>query len=103
MLKMAALTTAIAVSLFAGDGARAGETGTSLIKGAGPNCFRIQMQETGTKYAVDYASTSTSATIGFVAMLVDYSGWTTITIETDWTQAKYCADGTFYRITGIRF
>jgi hypothetical protein len=103
MLKRATIAAAAAVLAFSGNSAMATETGTAQLIGAGPNCFKIYIQESGTKYAVDYASTSTSATIGFVSMLVDFSGWTTITIETDGTQPKDCADGTFYRIIGMHF
>ena len=103
MLKRATIAAAAAVLAFSSNSAMATETGTSQLIGAGPNCFKIHIQESGTKYAVDYASTATSATIGFLAMLVDYSGWTTITIETDGTQPKDCGDGTFYRIIGVHF
>ena len=103
MLKRATIAAAAAVLAFGGNSAMATETGTAQLIGAGLNCLKIYIQESGTKYAVDYASTSTSATIGFVAMLADYSGWTTITIETDGTQPKDCSDGTFYRIIGVHF
>ena len=94
------LAAAVALAIGITTAAHA-ETGTSELAGADFYCFRIQIKETGARYAVDYTSTSTPAAIGLIAMLVDYSAWTTITVETDGTYVD-CGDGGFYRLTGVQ-
>lgn len=100
---MKRVATAAVFLAMSGGNVFAGETGTAQLIGAAPTCFQIYVQESGTKYAVGYGLTNTAATIGFVAMLADYAGWTTLTINTDGTQLADCGDGTFYRITGVYF
>jgi hypothetical protein len=78
--------------------ATADETGTARPAGAGPNCFKITIQESDTKYAVDYTSTNTLAAFSYIALLVDYFYFAPFTVETDGIK---CADNASYRITGI--
>jgi len=76
------------------------ETGTMHLIGAGPDCYKVTLLESGTKYAVDYASTSGPAAKGLTSILSDGDG-NTLIIETDGTQPATCGNGTFYRITGL--
>jgi hypothetical protein len=93
---------AAVIALGLSGPAMAQDTGTIRFLGAGMNCFKIQIEESGLKYAVDYASTATETAMGWISIFSDYFG-TVMTIETDGTQPKDCGNGTFYRITGLQF
>lgn len=91
--------TAAAVMVLSAGGAAA-ETGTMHLIAAGPNCYKVKLLESGTKYAVDYASTSIQAVAGWIGILSDGDGHT-LDIETDGTRPADCGDGSFYRVTGV--
>lgn len=100
-LATTALFCTAALALILGIGTAAAETGTLALSRADLNCFRIYIKETNNNYAVVYASISTAGAIGLISMFVDYAG-SVVTIETDGTSVN-CGDGSFLRITGVRF
>ena len=86
---------------------QAADSGTVLLQGAGVNCFKITILESGVNYAIDYndviadqTGKKTLAAMGWMMILsVTFDG--PATILSDGEQIPGCGDGTYHRITGV--
>jgi len=113
MLKRLALTVAVAASLTIGTAQAQDSSGTVYFRGAGGNCFKIGIVETGINYAIDYTNVVADPSpqviafrqmqaLGWMTILTDSFGGP-ITIKTDGTKlpSTICGDGSYYRISAV--